>query len=125
SAIISKYAYLFDGFKRDLVRDDQFEKLLVNDLNTGIHLNETGNPEYFTTAYFHTITDIQQEISESGLQIQKLIGVESFGWIVDNMARKSKDETYMRKLNKMIRMVESNDDLIAMSQHIIAVAQKQ
>jgi SAM-dependent methyltransferase len=124
SAVISRYASLFDGFKRDLVVDDAFEKMLVDDLNTGIHLNETGNPEYFTTAYFHTPGEIKKEVAESGLQFEKLIAVESFGWIIDSFAKKSVDSNYMNKLHKFINKVETNDDLIAMSQHIIAVGRK-
>ena len=124
SAVISRYASLFDGFKRDLVVDDHFEKMLINDLTTGVHSNETGNPEYFTTAYFHTPAEIKQEIMESGLQFEKLIAVESFGWIVDNFKERSQDQAYMKKLHKVINMIETNDDLIAMSQHIIAVAKK-
>ena len=125
AAVISRYGSLFDGFRRDLIVDDHFEKILVNDLNSGVHLNETGNPEYFTTAYFHTPAEIKQEIIESGLQLQQLIAVESFGWIVDNFIKKTEDKNYMSKLNKIIKMVETNDDLIAMSPHIIAVAQKE
>jgi ubiquinone/menaquinone biosynthesis C-methylase UbiE len=125
SAVISRYASLFDGFKRDLIMDDRFEKLLVDDLNTGIHLNETDNPEYFTTAYFHTPSEIKKEIIESGLQFEKLIAVESFGWIIDDFVKKTEDKNYMNKLNKIINLVETNDDIIAMSQHIIAVARKE
>ena len=125
SAVISRYASLFDGFKRDLIIDDRFEKILVDDLNTGVHLNKTDNPEYFTTAYFHTPAEIKQEIIESGLQFETLIAVESFGWIVDNFEERSQDIAYMEKLHKIINMVETNDDLMAMSQHIIAVARKE
>ena len=125
SAVISRYASLFDGFKRDLIIDDRSEKVLVDDLNTGIHLNETDNSEYFTTAYFHTPGEIKKEITESGLQFEKLIAVESFGWIIDDFAKKSEDKNYMNKLNKIINLIETNDDIIAMSQHIIAVARKE
>jgi ubiquinone/menaquinone biosynthesis C-methylase UbiE len=124
-AIISRYASLFDGFKRDLVNDWQFEKLLKADLVTGIHLNETDNLEYFTTAFFHTPAEIKEEISESGLHFEKLIAVESFGWVIDSFEKKSKDSTYMNRLLHFIKAVESNDDLMEMSPHIIAVAQKK
>src|SRR4051812_33232362 len=40
SAVISRYASLIDGFQRDLVIDNQFFNLLINDLKTGVHLNE-------------------------------------------------------------------------------------
>jgi ubiquinone/menaquinone biosynthesis C-methylase UbiE len=124
AAIISRYASLFDGFKRDLIYDDQFANLLNNDLDTGVHLNETGNPEYFTTAYFHTPAEIKEETRESGLYLEKLLAVESFGWIADRFAEKAADKNYMHKLLSIINKLETNEDLIAMSQHIIAVAKK-
>jgi ubiquinone/menaquinone biosynthesis C-methylase UbiE len=79
SAILSRHASSLDSFKRDLIVNDFFEKILNNDLDTGIHLNETENPEYFTTAYFHTPAEIKQEIIESGLQLKQLIAAEAFG----------------------------------------------
>jgi ubiquinone/menaquinone biosynthesis C-methylase UbiE len=125
TAVISRYASLMDGFKRDLVRNDDFEKILCQDLQSGVHLNETGNPEYFTTAYLHTPAEIKTEISASGLHFEKLIAIESFGWIADDCAGKSRDSSYMKKLFALINLVESNDDLIAMSPHIMAVATKK
>ena len=125
AAVISRYASLIDGFQRDLVLDNQFFKLLINDLKTGIHLNETDNLEYFTTAYFHTPKEIIAELAESGLKFEKLIPIESFGWIVKNFNEKAKDPVYMKKLLDMIRMIEMDEDLLAISPHIIAVARKE
>jgi SAM-dependent methyltransferase len=124
-AVISRYASLFDGFNRDLVDDDRFFSILNNDLKNGIHINETENVEYFTTAFFHTIEEIKEEVKAAGLQLTKLVAVESFAWIVDNFKNKLKDEKYMSKLLHVIDQVESNDDLIAMSPHIIVIAEKK
>ena len=124
-AIISRYASLIDGFKRDLIIDNDFEKLLINDLETGVHLNETEHPEYFTTAYFHTPSEIIAEIGECQLKFEKLIAIESFGWIAENFQAKSEDPNYMSKLQKIINMVETNNDIIAMSPHIMAIASKE
>ena len=125
AAVISRYASLIDGFHRDLVFDKQFMNILLDDLKTGLHLNETGNPEYFTTAYFHTAKEIEEEIVECGLQFEKLIPVESFGWIVQHFSEKEKDPEYMKNLLKIIRMVEMNGDLMAISPHLIAVSRKE
>lgn len=124
TAFISRYASLLDGFKRDLIRDERFEKILLSDLQSGVHENDTGNPEYFTTAYFHTPQQIQEEISEGGLKLQELLAVESVGWLIDNISQKEKDEKYRKKLENILRLVEGNSDLIAMSPHIIGVARK-
>jgi SAM-dependent methyltransferase len=125
AAVISRYASLFDGFHRDLVLDDRFFNLLMNDLQTGIHLNKTGNPEYFTTAFFHTPKEIISEIFDSGLKFEKLIPVESFGWIVHDLTEKEKEPGYMKKLLETIKMLEGNEDLLVISPHIIAVARKE
>ena len=125
TAVISRYASLFDGFKRDLVYDDQFVKMLIGDLKTGIHLNETNHPDYFTTAYFHTPAEIRDEINASGLKLEKLVAVEGFGWIVNDFAKKAGHASFMNKLTTIINMLETNDDLIAMSQHIIGVSKKE
>ncbi len=125
SAVISRYASLIDGFQRDLVLNNQFFNLLTNDLKTGIHLNETDNLEYFTTAYFHTPKEIIAETIESGLKFEKLIPIESFGCMVKDFNKKEKDLIYMKKLLEIIRMIEMDEGLIAISPHIIAVAQKE
>ena len=125
SAVISRYASLFDGFQRDLVLDDQFFNLLTDDLKTGIHINKTDNQEYFTTAYFHTSREIVEEINESGLEFEKLIAIESFGWIIKDFKEKLNDSLYMEKLMNIIRIVETNEDLITMSPHIMSVAYKK
>ena len=123
-ACISRYASLFDGFRRDLIKDDRFEKILLKDLQDGIHLNDTDNPEYFTTSFFHTPQEIRNEISESGLNLEKLVAVESVGWVIDEFTEKVKDQHYWDKIHKIITSIESNTDLIAMSPHIIAIARK-
>ncbi len=125
AAIITRYASLIDGFQRDLVYDDRFYDLLRNDLKTGIHENKTDNLEYFTTAYFHKPEEVVTEIEESQLKFDKLIPVESFGWIVPNFNEKEKDPAYMRKLLDTIRTVEANEDLIPISPHVLAVARKE
>jgi len=124
TAVISRYASLLDGFNRDLINDDQFQKMLIDDLNTGIHLNETENFEYFTAAYFHTPSEIKSEIIESKLKFDKLIAIESFGWCIENLKTKSKDLNYMNKLRKIINMVETDEDIMAVSPHIMAIATK-
>ena len=124
AAIISRYASLFDGFKRDLIYDDAFENIMVDDLKTGIHKNGTRNLEYFTTAYFHTPSEIKNEIGESGLHFEQLLAIESFGWVIDNFKAKSEDSNYMNRLLKILNMVETSGDIMAMSPHIMAIARK-
>jgi ubiquinone/menaquinone biosynthesis C-methylase UbiE len=125
AATISRYASLLDGFKRDLVNDDDFYDLLRDDLKTGIHLNKTENPDYFTTAYFHTAAGIKEEIIASGLEFIQNIAIESFGWFIDNLKQKTTDNIYKNKLLTLINWVESNEDFVAISPHIMTIARKK
>ena len=52
------------------------------------------------------------------------MAIESFGWCIDNMKTKSEDLKYMNKLRKIINMVETNEDIMAVSPHMMAVATK-
>jgi len=125
AAVISRYASLIDGLQRDLIVDDQFFSILLNDLRTGTHLNGTDNLEYFTSSHFHTPEEIVAEIEESGLIFEKLIPVESFGWMVRNFSEKEKDIGFIKKLFETINLLEANEDLLPISPHIIAVARKE
>jgi ubiquinone/menaquinone biosynthesis C-methylase UbiE len=124
AAFISRYASLLDGFRRDLIKDDRFEKILLGDLKDGIHINETDNPEYFTTAYFHTPRAIEDEIMEGGMKLEKIVAVESVGWVIDDFSDKIKDLKYWSRVQNILNEIESNPDLIAMSPHILSIARK-
>jgi len=65
------------------------------------------------------------EIAKSGLKFEKLIAIEGIGWSIQNFKEKLNDSVYMEKLLKTIKITESNDDLIAMSPHTMAVARKE
>jgi ubiquinone/menaquinone biosynthesis C-methylase UbiE len=124
TATISRYASLLDGFKRDLVNDDHFYQLMVQDLKSGVHLNITNKLDYFTTAYFHTTDEIKNEIMTSGLEFEKMVGIESFGWFIDELKQKTKDTGYMDKLLTTLNTVEANEDFLAISPHIMTIARK-
>lgn len=124
AAFISRYASLFDGLKRDLIRDDRFDKILADDLQSGVHRNSTENPEYFTTAFFHTPRQLEEEIREGGFKFEKMVAVEGAGWLIDGLSVKIQDERYRRKLHSILKATEDNSDLMALSPHILGIGRK-
>ena len=50
---ISRFASLFDGLAQSYLFDPAFRAIVTQDLATGVHENPTGDPRWFTTAYFH------------------------------------------------------------------------
>ena len=125
SAYISRYASMMDGFHRNLIADDQFIPILENDLAFGVHKNLTNQFEYFTHAYFHTPQEIANEIRDGDLHLEKLIAVESLGWMIGDIpSLESQPERFLKVL-EMIRGVESNTDIIGASPHLIAIVRKE
>ena len=76
---ITRFASLLDGLARDFIDDPQFLEILMNDLSTGQHRNPTGNPDYFTTAYFHRPEELEDEMAEAGFRDTVVLAVQGPG----------------------------------------------
>ena len=56
--------------------------MVAQDLATGVHENPTGDPRWFTTAYFHRPEELPAEAMEAGLEVRETVGVEGLAhWI--------------------------------------------
>ena len=67
-AAISRYASALDGLARGLGADEAFVRIRDRDLRDGQHRNDTGRPDYFTTAYFHRPDDLREELEAAGFE---------------------------------------------------------
>ncbi|HKR05915.1 MAG TPA: class I SAM-dependent methyltransferase [Bacteroidia bacterium] len=123
-AAISRYASMMDGFTRNLVADKNFISIMQQDLANGNHVNPTGKFDYFTTSYFHHPHELKSEIEEAGLQFQKTLPVESFGWLVPGFSNKWKDTEFKELLLQTIKQVENDETLIGISAHLLGIAIK-
>ncbi len=80
AAAITRFASLLDGLARGFIDDPQFLEILMNDLSSGQHRNPTGNPNYFTTAYFHRPEELEDEMAEAGFRGTRIMAVQGPGW---------------------------------------------
>jgi ubiquinone/menaquinone biosynthesis C-methylase UbiE len=121
---ISRYASLFDGFFRNLIKDPDFFQIVESDISTGQHRNFTNKLAYFTTAYFHFPEELNMEIREAGFLTKEMIAIESFGWLIPDFVKKWAMEDYQPLLLESIRRVEKNMDLMSLSAHFMVEAIK-
>jgi len=121
---ISRYASLFDGFFRNLIKDPDFFQIVESDISTGQHRNFTSKLAYFTTAYFHFPDELRMEIRDAGFNAEKMIAIESFGWLIPDFVKKWAVKDYQPLLLESIRRVEHSEDLMSMSAHFMVVAMK-
>jgi ubiquinone/menaquinone biosynthesis C-methylase UbiE len=124
-AAITRFASLLDGLAQDFIDDPQFLDLLMDDLSTGQHRNPTGNPNYFTTAYFHRPEELEDELAEGGFPGAQVIAVQGPGWLRKNFDRYWESPPERDKLLALIRAVESERSLMAVSPHVVGVGRKR
>lgn len=124
-AAISRYASALDGLARKLSLDSRFVRIRDRDLADDQHRNDTGNMDYFTTAYFHRPEDVQSELESAGFQDITVIGVEGPGWIVSDFETRWEDARLRNDLLEVARALESEPSILGASAHLLGVATKR
>lgn len=123
-AAITRFASLLDGVLRGFIEDPRFASIVDRDLAEGQHRNPTGNPSYFTTAYFHRPEDLSDEINASGLTLESILAVEGPFWLLGDLETRLDDETKRRRILDAARRIESEPSTLGVSAHWLAVARR-
>jgi SAM-dependent methyltransferase len=82
AAAISRFASLLDGLTTGALDDPAFASIVERDLRDGQHRNPTSRPEWFTTAFFHHPEELKDEVRDSALRLEDLVGLEGPAWLV-------------------------------------------
>jgi len=117
---ISRFASALDGIARGLIHDPNFMRIVERDLMTGQHRNETGNLDYFTTAFFHHPDELRMELIQGGFPTPRLCAIEGPFWTVPELATVEQQENLMATT----RALENEVTLIGASAHIMGIATK-
>ena len=122
AAAISRFASMMDGLLGGHLEDPVFAALARADLQDGQHRNTTGNPAYFTTAYFHRPEELAAECAEAGLQHQSTLAIEGPGWMLSNLDARLADPQRRAVLLDAIAAIEAEPALLGVSAHLLVVA---
>jgi hypothetical protein len=124
AAAIGRFASLLASLVQGFIDDPRFAPILEEDLESGQHRNTTGEPEYFTTAFFHRPEELRAELVEAGFAVVELVGVEGPGWLAANFDERWADPARRNRLLDLLRSVEHEPGLICVSPHLLAVGKK-
>lgn len=124
TAAISRYASALDGLWRNLLADPDFLSIMERDLAEGQHRNPTGNPVYFTTAFFHTPAELHDELVAAGLTDVQVKPVEGIGWIVPDFDERWGDAEARAALLEVVAATEDIPELLGVSQHLLGIGRK-
>lgn len=87
AAAISRFASLLDSLRYGFFAAPEFAAILERDVAEGQHRNPTGNPLYFSTAFFHRPAELVAEIGEAGFRLEEIVGIEGPGWMAADFDR--------------------------------------
>jgi ubiquinone/menaquinone biosynthesis C-methylase UbiE len=121
---ISRFASLFDSLSSGFFDDPAFAPILVRDLEDGQHRNATGNPIYFTDAFFHKPGELSREFLAAGFQVVEIAAIEGPGWLACDFERLWNDPIQRERLLAAIRKVEREPSVLGASSHIMAIGRK-
>jgi hypothetical protein len=99
--------------------------ILEQDLMNGQHRNPTGDPNYFTTAFFHRPEELREEVVDAGFSAIDLIGVEGPAWLATDFDTRWADPGRREQLLDLTRKVEHEAALTCVSPHLLIVGRKQ
>ncbi len=119
---ISRFASLFDGLAQSYLFDPAFRAIVAQDLATGVHENPTGDPRWFTTAYFHRPEELAAEAAEAGLSVVETVGVEGMAHWIRPLASALDDPDGREVVLGAARVIESEPAVLGVSPHLITVA---
>jgi len=120
---ISRFALLLDGVRQGYFGDPEAAQVIEEAVRSGEHWNPGLDryPGWFTTAYFHKPAELAAEITESGLSLEALLGIEGPGGFVGNGWDDSQQRPHILRA---ARAVEQEASILGLSGHLLAVARK-
>lgn len=124
AAAISRFASTLDGLRGGYLEDPAFAAVAASDRRDGRHRNPTGDPAYFTTAYFHRPEELAEECAAAGLAHEATLAIEGPAWLLPDLDARLADEGRRGVLLAALATLEGEPALLGASAHLLAVARR-
>jgi ubiquinone/menaquinone biosynthesis C-methylase UbiE len=124
AAAIARFASLIDGLTSGAFQDAEFRKIVTDDLASGQHRNPTGNPAYFTTAYFHRPEELAAEVKEAGFSSVRVFAIEGPVWCTPYFNQAWSNVAERNEIMRFLSVVEEEPSIQGASAHLLAMAQR-
>ncbi|MCP4966367.1 MAG: methyltransferase domain-containing protein [bacterium] len=121
AAAISRYAPAIDGLAAGFWDDPEFAEIVIDDLEHGKHNNPTGDPQYFTTSYFHRPEDLFADMTGAGLVDVEVLPVEGIAWSAADLDERMVDEEKQDALLELLERLEDEPSILGASPHLLGV----
>jgi SAM-dependent methyltransferase len=122
AAAITRFASALDGLDSGYIDDPAFLEIVDRDLREGQHRNPTGNPAYFTTAFFHHPDELRDEMRDAGFEDPTLLAVEGIAWAASDLPERLADPAKRERVLEIVRRTEDESCLMGASPHLLGFA---
>lgn len=101
-------------------------KMIERELADGCHINpERKILNGLGTSHLHTAKALKIELSEGGFADTVVHGVMGGAWLVQNPDELWKDEVARNALMNTVRLLDTHEEVIGLSGHLLAVSRKE
>jgi SAM-dependent methyltransferase len=120
---ISRFGSLLDAVRQGYLDDPEAMAVIETTVRDGRNWDPGLDryPGWFPAAHFHLPEELARHISESGLTLDRLVGVEGPGGFI---GERTGDLVRQTNLLRVARLVESEASLLGLSPHLLAVARR-
>ena len=109
----------------EFLDDPVFFNMIKSEMTIGDHIRPKEYPKFIAEAYFTTSEEMKLEIVEVGFVVDKTIAVEGCIWFTPHLQEKWMDEASRERLLDLVRMTETEPEMMGMSPHFLVVARKK
>ena len=109
----------------EFLDDPVFFNMIKSEMTTGDHIRPKEYPKFIAEAYFTTSEEMKLEIAEAGFEVEKAIAVEGCIWFTPHLQEKWEDDASRERLLDLVRMTETEPEMMGMSPHFLMVARKK
>ena len=121
---LSVYGEKKNASLMEFLDDPVFFNMIKGEMTTGNHIRPKEYPKFIAESYFTTSDEMKSEIAEAGFMVEKAIAVEGCIWFTPHLAEKWEDEASRERLLDIVRITESEPEMMGMSPHFLVVARK-
>jgi ubiquinone/menaquinone biosynthesis C-methylase UbiE len=118
---ISRVASLLDALRQGLLHEPDVLAIIERDVREGQHRNLARFAGWFTTAYFHTPSELHEDVAAAGFEVEPILGIEGPGAYVNP---EWGDPTQRENILIAARAVECEPSVLGLSPHLLAIGRK-
>ena len=121
---LSVYGEKKNGNFMEFLDDPVFFNMITGEMTTGDHVRPAEYQRFIAESYFTTSEEMKSEVAEARFTVEKAIAVEGCIWFTPHLAEKWEDKASRERLLDIVRLTESETEMMGMSPHFLVVSRK-